>query len=149
MPSRFWIISINKEQTWTKWEKSMLEHIADFTAYNPYGNFHWLYCQPHHERRRQRMLYEPIHRYCGQLCRRHHQQSAEHRTVWQGLSYQLHFLRHWRHSGIVDLEETLRLVFFYWFKNIRLWQTRNWYSPNWWGRWLNMMVAMRHASSIS
>ena len=84
----------------------MLEHIADFTAWP------WLYCQPHHERRRQRMLYEPIHRYCGQLCRRHHQQSAEHRTVWQGLSYQLRLLRHWRHSGIVDLEETLRLVFF-------------------------------------
>lgn len=89
----------------------MLEHIADFTAWPILTGIFIGYIA-------NRIMSGEGKGCCmnlfigivGSYAGSHHQQSAEHRTVWQGLSYQLRLLRHWRHSGIVDLEETLRLT---------------------------------------
>ena len=88
----------------------MLEHIADFTAWPILTGIFIGYIANRIMSGEGKgccmnLFIGIVGSYAGAIIS--NQQSAEHRTVWQGLSYQLHFLRHWRHSGIVDLEETL------------------------------------------
>ena len=111
MPSRFWITFVIKNKT-DKWEKGMLEHIADFVLKS--GIFIGYIANRIMSSEGKGYCMNLFLRYCGQLCRRHHQQSTEHRTVWQGLSYQLHFCVIGAIAVLWIWKETLRQYSFCW-----------------------------------